>query len=256
MRWRDAFAFVLKHLSRGWVRSVLWVVLLTAGIGFFTVSAGQWNVSRQNLATMDEVFTTVAVVDDIGFWRSNEHLSRLVGVDGHVIRSWGVDKTGDKPDPEIAILEQAASLKMIEVIDNRQSSRHFLKIFSCRPSLNLWRPPSLGMRRINPEIIIRGEGCAKYGQAFDDWVLQEGISSVVLVAKCISLNLTTSMGSTFVSYTPSLRLITASHWRCILSSELKYVEIRSVEFCPHEYPFTVGKEYLLATADLSPNSFT
>lgn len=253
------FAFVLKHLSRGWVRSVLWVVLLTAVISFFTVSAGQWNVSRQNLATMDEVFTTVAVVDDIGFWRSNEHLSRLVGVDGHVIRSWGVDKTGDKPDPEIAILEQAASLKMIEVIDNRQSSRAFSQdIFpvvhpleSLEAAIARYEADRSGDYHTWREVI------AKYGQAFDDWVLQEGISSVVLVAKCISLNLTTSMGSTFVSY---IAIFEIDHSQSLavhpFHQNFKYVEIRSSGILPsYEYPFTVGKEYLLATADLSPQLF-
>ena len=117
--------YVLKQLSRGWVRSVMWIVLLAAVTGFFTVSAGQWYAFQRNLRAMDEVFTTVAVVDDISFWRSNEQLWRLVDVDGSVIRQFGVDKTGDKPDPEIAFLEQVASLKMVKIIDNRQSSLAF-----------------------------------------------------------------------------------------------------------------------------------
>jgi hypothetical protein len=251
--------FVLKHLSRGWIRSVLWVVLLAAVISFFTVSAGQWHVSRQNLAAMDEIFTTTAVVDDLGFWRSNKHLLRLVDSNGHLIRVTGVDKAGDDPDPEIAILEQAASLKMIKVIDNRQSSRAFSQdIFPVVHPLESLEAAIARDEADRSESFQQWrEVIAKYGHPFEYWELQEGLSSAILTGKCVSIDIATSSVLGPLNYTVVFEI--DQYQSPVVHpfyQGFKYLEIAALGILPsYELPFTVGKDYLLATANLSPKVF-
>lgn len=247
--------YVLKQLSRGWVRSVLWIVLLAAVTGFFTVSVGQWYAFQRNLRAMDEVFTTVAVVDDIGFWRSNQQLSRLVGVDGSVIRQFGVDKTGGGPDPEIAILEQVVSLKMVKTIDNRQSSLAF------SPGVNTvvhpLEPVEAAIARAEANDDNRREVRAKYGNAFHYWELQEGIAAAVLNAKCVYVDADSSSSASILSYTAIFEInyhqSPAVH---PFHRNFKYLTISTSGILPsYEFPFTVGKDYLLATTSLHARVF-
>lgn len=251
--------FVWIQLFRGWAKSVLWVVLLAAVVCFLTVSAGQWNISRQNLAAMDQVFTTVAVVDDIGFWRNNEPMYPMIDFDGSVIRTYGVDKSGDIPDPEVSFWETVENLNMVKSIDYRQSSRAFsLDIFSVVHPLE---PLEVAIARHEADrsgdFLKWQELIAKYGHPFYDWELQEGVSSAILKAKCTSMDVTTSYGLGLLNYSAVFEI---DHCQSPVvhpfHENFKYLEITARGILPsYQFPFTVGKDYLLATDSLYPEVF-
>lgn len=250
--------FAFKQLVRGWVKSLLWIVLLAAVICFLTVSTGQRYVSRQNIAAMDTAFTTAAVVDDIGFWRNNEHIVRTYLPDGSFFER-GVDKSGDLSDPEISILETVNSLDMVKLIDYRQSSRAFSpNIFTIvHPLETLEAAIAREEASRSGDIDMELEVIARYGQPFVDWGLQEGATSAVFKARCVSVDVTTSKGLDMFSY---IAIFEIDHGQSPalhpFHENFNYLEIAASGILPSlSLPFAVGKDYILAAIDLAPKIF-
>ncbi len=247
--------FLFKQFSRGWLGSVLWVVLLAAIICFFTVSAGQWQVFQQNLRAMDGAFTTVAVVNDTDFWRSNQHLMSVVDNDGNIIRSFGVDKSGDKIAPEAGILRQAETLKMVKTIDNRQSCLAFSPgIIAVVYPLEPLEAP---IARAETDGEEYREVIKEHGYPFDYARHQEGIASVVLKGKCVAIGPTLSFGPSLLHY---IAVFEIDHFQSPamhpFHRDFKHIVISANGIMPsHEFPFTVGKDYLLATDSIVPTAF-
>lgn len=255
--------FVPKLLVRGWGKSVLWVILLSSVICFLTVSAGQKHLFGQNITAIDQAFTTVAIVDDTSFWRTNSHLTTIVGREDGYTWVTGIDKNGETPDPQISILETAEKLGMVQFIDDRVSSKAYsTKTFTIVHPLEsleaaIAREEADKFIEEFNDITKWNEVIAKYGPRFDSWAFQEGVSSAIMTAKCISVDFTPA-GSLGLFHYHVLFEIDHNHspMEHPFHKTFKYVKVRiSGTFPSYNLPFGEGKDYLLALEDLCPEAY-
>jgi hypothetical protein len=268
-------SFAFKQLRRSWAKSLLWVLLLALVIGFFTVSFGQWYSSRENLLAAAETYTSIAAVDDTSFWRCTPEVEGVeYGSD------WIRGKTRDKskPDPYQVFLDKIEGLGMIRQIDDRQSSRAFSPNAAsvAHPLEDLETAVArhqAAMAGSYEEMVF----LFKHGSAISYTDFQEGISSGVLVGRCVGIEIImpypegvswdywdetlpgfterSSYGD--LSYAAIFEIDHAQspalHPLC---RNLRYFRIHAQGILSnYQLPFTVGKDYLLAAENLYPRAY-
>ena len=262
--------FVLKQLGRSLHRSVLWVLLLSMVIGFITVGFGQWYASRENLAYVDNAYTTIVAIDDRDFWRSTAEawIQLPSGVDSIIIAP-GEDlgeefiETRDKsnPDPYQLILDKVDGMEMVVQIDDRRSSRAY-----CPEAATVVHPLEDINIATGRERALRAGGIeelvfiSKHGDAYNYKEFAEGMSSSCLVGKCVSTEIITPvtgdidcwwlMEGSRVGQLEYAAIFEIDHSQSPalhpVFRDCKYYRLYSWNICPDfKLPYTVGEDYFL-----------
>ena len=239
--------FVLKQLGRSLHRSVLWVLLLSMVIGFITVGFGQWYASRENLAYADNVYTTIAAIDDRDFWRSTPEAWYRRVPETQISTAPGEfeqhleyrDKS--KPDPHQLYLDKVAGLEMVIQVDDRRSSRVYspeaATVVHPLEDIDLAMGRERARRAGDYEEMVF---ISIHGNYYPYYRYAEGLSPCVLAGRCVSFEITGpgsmeadyiyKMGISRLYYSAIFEIDhTQSPALHPIAQELKYYRISSAE---------------------------
>lgn len=281
--------FLFKQLGRSWARSLLWILLLTLVIGFFTVSFGQWYAARRNLEVAAEAFTVIAAVDDTAFYRSTpeavfDATVPVIFEPGDSREEFLKRRDRSIPDPRQVYLDWAAGRGMIKQIDDRQSSRAFSTnaVAVAHPLEDIGIAVGRYQASVSggaEERVFFGE----HGNAFNYTEFQEGIGDSVLVGRCVDIEVLAPYPEgvswdnwdevdiaapgygekSFKGKPTYVAIFEIDHDQSPALHPL-YRELRYFRFYTegtplvedYQFPYTVGKDYLLAASHLlSPTAY-